>query len=94
MSCCGQRRTALRAGAPDPGAQRRLYSAPTPARTVAASGAAEWLPLRYVGRGAQSLRSPKTDRVYYAATAGAEVSVHADDVELLLRTRLFERIKR
>jgi hypothetical protein len=91
MSCCGEKRAALKAGWASNRAQESLNASPPP--TVSARGADETngVVLRYVGRGAIALRGPHAGPVYYFAEAGSATVVRENDVEALLRTQLFTR---
>jgi hypothetical protein len=83
MSCCGQKRLALTA------TPRRTPAmeapAPRPARPAKPA-------LRYLREGSLALRGPHTGRVYSFDAAGQATAVDPQDLEALLRTRLFERI--
>jgi hypothetical protein len=72
MSCCGERRAALRQ-------EPRPTPAGAPGRWV--SGAVE---LEYLGAGRLTLTGPVTGTVYRFGHAGARVRVHGSDAPSLV----------
>lgn len=91
MSCCGQKRAALRSRSATARAQQSLYSTPSPAAEAPRSGEPGVAFLRYLGRGSLSVRGPATGSVYFFSEAGSAVVVHEKDMEALMRTCLFAR---
>lgn len=91
MSCCGQKRTALRAESALARARQNTSSTPAPRVEAPQPGNTSNAVLRYLGGGTLSLRGPHTGRVYYFAATGRATVVHEHDVDALLGTRLFAR---
>jgi len=91
MSCCGQKRAAatsmsihwprvghpLTAPRPTPAAARSISPGPGDRR------------VRYLGAKTIWLTGTRSGRVYYFAESGSTASVDEQDVDALLRTRLF-----
>jgi hypothetical protein len=93
MSCCGQRRASLNSRTA-PAATSRISSANVtrgPAASAAPSGRATDVTLRYLGPGPFSMRGPRSGRLYSFPIAGTLVRIDRQDVNALLRTRLFRR---
>jgi hypothetical protein len=86
MSCSGQKR-ALVSTAPNSRAPSQPLNSSAVASSTQSHQAGD-MKLRHLGHGALLMRGPRTGRVYYAG-AGATIGVHPDDVEALLRTRVF-----
>ena len=91
MSCCGQKREALQTGSANARAQINFRATPSRATKAPLSIEMGSALLRYLGAGTISLRGAYTGRVYYFAEKGNPTVVHPDDVDALLRTRLFAR---
>ena len=91
MSCCGQKRAAAssmsihwpRAGNPLPAPR----AAPVAARSIS-PGPVDCR-VRYLGATTIWLTGPRSGRVYYFAESGSTAIVDEQDVDALLRTRLF-----
>jgi hypothetical protein len=67
----------------------------TPRRTPAVEAPRPARPaLRYLKEGSLALRGPHTGRVYSFDAAGEATAVDPKDLEVLLRTRLFEIVER
>ncbi|MBI1173271.1 hypothetical protein GC209_17930 [bacterium] len=79
MSCCSDRRDALRLPAV-------LRAAPV-VRPIPAVGAEVWL--AYTGRADLALRGPESGRIYHVGPAARQVAADIRDVEALLRTGQF-----
>lgn len=94
MSCCGQKREALRAGSAYARSQQNLHSIPSPAVQTPQQAVTDGVVLRYLGHGAISLRGPYSGGVYYFDETGNGTIVHETDVDALLRTWLFARVNR
>lgn len=91
MSCCGQKRASM---------TMRHADDTRPSRSSATSGGAgrsvrldrvDGVTLHYVGPGPVTLRGPRSGRLYQAAATGDLLFVHPDDVDALLRMRVFAR---
>lgn len=92
MSCCGQKRASM--------STHHAVDPARPSRSSATSGGAgRWarldrvggVTLHYVGPGPVTLRGPRSGRLYQAAAPGDLLFVHPDDVDALLRMRVFAR---
>ena len=91
MSCCGQKRASIGAHRAAPTALSGFRS---PAAPVADPfGGAGDVALRYAGSGPFTMRGQYSGRVYSCATAGSVVRVDRHDVNSLLHTRLFTRLR-
>jgi hypothetical protein len=86
MSCCGQKRALVSTATNSQAPSRSLNSSAV--ASSAQSHQAGDMKLRHLGHGALLTRGPRTGRLYYVG-AGATIGVHPDDVEALLRTRVF-----
>ncbi|PKM08252.1 MAG: hypothetical protein CVV14_05020 [Gammaproteobacteria bacterium HGW-Gammaproteobacteria-4] len=86
MSCCGTKRASLRRFAAAPNNQGYALAASAAAARIAT--ATNEPRLRYRGGDAIVLRGSRSGRIY-AFDAGGTLSVHADDVAMLLRTGRF-----
>jgi hypothetical protein len=94
MSCCGHKRSAWQAES----TRRRTHEHPNAKRAPAPEPSRRTEPedatLRYEGGAALSLQGPRSGRVYHVDRAGAVIAVDENDVDSLLRTRLFTRHQR
>jgi hypothetical protein len=90
MSCCGQRRRTLSSATP------LAASAPATPPAARATSPARGQPsgavtVRYRGLGPFTMRSARTGRLYACGGTGATLQVDAEDVDALVRSRLFTR---
>ncbi len=92
MSCCQEKRARWWEQAAS-GYGKQPPAQAQPVTTVAAAPVEKSRPaLRFLGKGGLSLRGPHTGRVYQFADGGDSTPVHPDDLDALLRTRLFARM--
>lgn len=92
MSCCGQKRAAASSAVHGRGQVSSLASArPSPARTREISPGSGAGLVRYTGGEPLVLKGPHSGRVYHFSRAGDSAMMDADDIEAVLRTRLFVR---
>ena len=90
MSCCGQKRAALAAQSLRPRAATENPPIPTPDGPQRQALGAAPARLRLARAGVLTLRGPRSGRVYLFSDAEA-CTVLAEDVDVLLRTGVFER---
>ena len=91
MSCCGQKRAAASSMSihwPRPG-NSSPATRPAPAAVRSISLDTGDRRVRYLGATSLSLTGPRSGRVYYFAESGSTAIVDEQDVDALLRTRLF-----
>jgi hypothetical protein len=90
MSCCGEKRALLKAKAANARA-RHTPSQASPVPTTEATQVDETVrsALRYLGAGSISVCGPHSGRVYYFAREGDATLVDKNDLDALMRTRLF-----
>jgi hypothetical protein len=91
MSCCGQKRASA-------GDRRAAPTAAGGFRSTVAPGADPFgsvgdAALRYAGSGQFTMRGQYSGRMYSCAAAGSVVLVDRNDVNSLLRTRLFTQVR-
>lgn len=97
MSCCGQKRLALRGAVPEQASSRGGGSAYRASflvgstRVQEAGRAPSGTVLTYRGVGLFSSRGNRSGRLYSCDGTGATLDVDPADVEGLMRTRLFSR---
>ncbi len=87
MSCCGQKRAALKSAAA--AMRARMHAAARPAVHAPKTTAAVEPRLRYLGTAAIALRGPRSGRVYRCAAGEDAIAIDRLDLDALLATRLF-----
>lgn len=93
MSCCGGKRAALMAKSAYARSQKNLYAQPSPAGKAEQTSPATGPLVEYVGTGSLSLRGPVSGQVYIFKESGVSSIVHEHDLNALLSTGLFSRVK-
>jgi len=88
MPCCGQKRALA-------GARHAASSSlPSPvAQSANPRASVNDVPLRYAGPGQFTIRGQHSGRIYSCAAVGGMVLVDQNDVNSLLRTQLFVRLR-